>query len=264
MSAAFPLALAGFLAAALPASAQDALRADLAADSSLPTTLGVGPQNREPDYEFGLTAGVHGRFSLPFGAADRDITGYAGGGGAVIVVDQNISWNQLFRAGWGAEAEIDIMVGSTRQRGHEFRYGAYIVLEEDHYDGDSVTDDFGGKMKVDDLSMNTFIVGGKVVQPFGDQFFTSGRLGVGAVHYSQVEATFSGPLVAPFTGEFIRDTWTFAFEVKGYAGLKLGPVNLVAGMGLRILLPPSEGDAVSLSSGLFYTFDLEVGAEIGF
>ena len=89
-------------------------------------------------------------------------------------------------------------------------------------------------------------------------------MGMGTVHYSQVDAEFTSLGFNTFRGEFIEDTWTFAFELRGSAGIKLGPLMLSAGMGTRILAPPREAGFIDLSSGAFWTFDLDIGAALGF
>ena len=217
---------------------------------------------REP--EFGLSAGAKVRWSTPFGLADGDISWISGPGGTVVFIDDTVAWSDLFDSGWGAEIEIALMMGRTREFQGGMRYGGYLALGIDHYEGDSVSGDFGGKIRPDDLDMSTFIVGGKGVHTLSETAVAGGRFGIGAVHYASVDATFSGPLVAGVRDEFLEDTWTFASEFRGHAGVKLGPLSLTAGLGLRILAPPREGDRLDMDSGAFWTFDLDLGAELGF
>ncbi len=220
--------------------------------------------HRGPQRDFGLNAAVHLRYSLPFGSADREIAAISGPGGTIVVIDQDLSWADLFDSGWGAEVEFDVFLGSMQEQGHKFRYGGFVALGVEHYEGDSVTDDFGRTLRPGDLDVTTYLIGGKVVQPMGKTTFLDGRFSVGAVHYSSVPATFSVPGVATFEGEFLEETWTLAFDLRGHGGVRLGPLALVAGLGLHIMLPPSEGDSVDLSGGAFFAFDLEIGAELGF
>lgn len=218
--------------------------------------------------DFGLNAGIHGRFSMPFGPAHRDEAFISGPGGAVVVIDQHLSWNEVFNPGWGAELEVDVYIASEGgsafgRGGGRMRYGGYIILSMDTYEGESVSEG-SFKMAMSDLDMTMIIAGGKVETPLGNKFFGDARAGIGVVHYSAVDATISGPLFNPFIAEFYEDTYTFAFEVRGHGGVELGPLQLVAGMGFRFLAPPDEGSSVDLSSGLFYTWDLEIGVELGF
>lgn len=240
-----------------------------AADPEPPAALSL--QDARPRREspaFGFTAGLHGRFSMPFGSADREISGYAGGGGSTIVIDSNLSWADLFDPGWGVEVEVDFYLGRDQHggfgRGDEMRYGFFVSLATDTYGGDSADDAYGNRVKVDDLTMTTLLVGGKVEGTSGPSVFFDGRAGLGAVHTNQVMGDFSGPLVPEFTTEFLEEGYTFVFEFRGHGGVELGPINLVAGLGFRFMVPPSEGDTIDLDGGLLMTFDIEVGVEIGF
>lgn len=268
-----PLWILAFLAATASATAQEVpLRRPAwpPPQAELPASLEtqeVAPAERKGP-EFGFNAALRGRWSLPFGAAHRDVAAIEGPGGAVVFLDQHASWNDLFHDGWGADLEVAVYFREDAQggygRGQSMRYGAFLSYSSDHYEGDSESDDFGTKMDVEDLNLTTLLVGGKVEAMTGKQTFVDGRLGLGVVHYSSVEATFSGPLVPAFRTELFEDSYTFAFDVRGHGGIALGPLNLVAGFGFRWLWPPSEGTNIDLDSGGFMTFDLEVGVELGF
>lgn len=221
-----------------------------------PTTL-----RREPD--FSLSAGAKVRWSTPFGVADGDVDWISGSGGAVVVIDEQITWSDLFHSGWGGEVEVAVMPGRSSDVQGGFRYGGYLALQIDHFEGDSVSEG-AFKVRPDDLEMATALVGVKGLHSLSDSTVAGGRFGIGAVHYSSVDATYTGPLVDGVRDEFLEDTWTFASEFRGHAGLKLGPVALTAGIGLRVLFPPSEGDRLDLNSGAFWTFDVDFGAEIGY
>ena len=212
-----------------------------------------------------VNAAIHGRWAIPFGSADRDVFVYGGG---VFLVDQHLSWSDLFHSGWGFDLELDIMFGDASGRGRMrtpgFDYGAFLAVMVDEFTGGSVSDSGGNFIHPDNLNMNTFLVGGKVIQSFDQGFFADGRFGLGAVHYSAVNATFGGPLLPDFHDELLKDTWTFALDLRGHGGIRLGPVGLTIGMGFRFLVPPSEGARVSLDSGPLWVFDIDLGAEIGF
>ena len=247
-------------------AAQDLLAA---ADPEPPVALSLQEMRPRRDAPaFGFTAALHGRFSMPFGSADREISGYSTGGGTTVVIDSYLSWADLFDPGWGVEVEVDFYLGRDRHggfgRGDEMRYGFFVSLATDTYNGDSADDEFGNRVKVEDLTMTTLIVGGKVEGTTGPNMFFDGRAGIGAVHTNSVMGDFSGPLIPEFTTEFLEDSYTFVFEFRGHGGLELGPINLVAGLGFRFMVPPSEGDAIDLDGGIFMTFDIEVGIEIGF
>lgn len=211
-----------------------------------------------------LNVGAHVRFSMPFGAADRSTIVYGPG---VVVVDNYVSWTDFFHPGWGFDLEIDVFFkgsgpGPDREPG--FNYGALLLLETDEYGGDRVNGAAGNSVSVENLTMNSLLVGGKVIQTLGGGFYADGHIGLGVVHYSSVEGSFEGPGLLKFRDTVFKDTWTFASEFKGHAGYRLGPVGVVLGLGFRIQAPPTEGNNFSMSSGAFWTFDIDLGAELGF
>jgi ABC-type branched-subunit amino acid transport system permease subunit len=93
-----------------------------------------------------------------------------------------------------------------------------------------------------------------------------GLISLGAVHYTEVEGTFTGPLF-PLGGtrdKILKDTYTFASNFAFNGGYRLGPIGLTLGGAFRIMAPPSEGTHFSMNSGAFWTFDINLGAELGF
>lgn len=219
----------------------------------------------QPNPDLILNAAVHGRFSIPFGTADRDVFTYAGG---VFIVDQKLSWGDLFHPGWGLDLEVDVMFGDAsgkgRMRSPGFDYGAFVAVMVDEFSGGSVSDDQGNFIRAEPLAMATFLVGGKFIQTFEQPLFADARFGLGAVHYSAVEATFGGPGVTEFHDELFRDTWTFALDLRGHGGVRLGPLAITLGLGFRLLIPPDGGARVSLDSGPLWVFDVDLGVELGF
>lgn len=238
----------------------------------LPTSLSSQDvdvsRDRSNDLDFGLNAAAHVRFSIPFGAANRDVSGISTPTGALLVIDNHLSWNELFSSGWGGDLELDIMLGSDRRGGNRqeggMRYGIYFTMMVDEFNGSSAHDDFGNFVSPDNMTVNAYLLGGKVMQSFGKGFFAEGRMGLGAVHWSSVPATFGGPLTPDFQGELFRESWTFGMEIRGGGGIKLGPLGLTLGLGFRWFFPPSEGSVATLNSGPMWTFDIDLGAEIGF
>lgn len=212
-----------------------------------------------------INVAVHGRFVIPFGSADRDVFVYGGG---VFLVDQHLSWADLFHPGWGFDVELDILPGDAsgkgRQRQAGFDYGGFLAVMIDQCPGSSVTDDVGNFIHPGNLDMNTILVGGKVIQTFDQGFFADGRFGIGAIHYSAVTATFGGPGIPDFHDELLRDTWTFAMDLRGHGGIRVGPLGLTMGLGFRLNVPPNGGSRVSLDSGPLWIFDIDIGAELGF
>jgi hypothetical protein len=270
------LALAGF------AWGQDALPSYLTIAEELPRTASAetlpaslseqdstsGRIPRGTESDFGVSVAAHLRFVVPFGSADRDVSYISGPGGALVTIDHHLSWADLLDPGWGGDIEVDFWFGRDRtglSRGQGgMRFGAYLTVMIDEFSGDRVEDDFGFFIRSGNMSVNTYLVGAKVIQNFEGNFFAGGRMGIGAVHYSSVNGHFGGPGIPEFEAELFEDTLTFAFELRGHGGIKLGPVALTFGMGFRMLLPPSEGPAVQMSSGPIWTWDIDLGAEIGF
>lgn len=211
-----------------------------------------------------LNVGAHVRFAMPFGAADRSTIVYGSG---LVVVSNYVSWTELFNPGWGLDLEIDIFLGSRgpgakRQPG--FNYGVVALLQTDEFGGDRVNGGGGTSISLENLTMNSFLVGGKVIHTLGSGFYADGHFALGVVHYASVEGTFDGPGFVKFRDTVFEDTWTFASQFRGHAGYRLGPVGIVLGLGFRIQAPPAEGHNFEMHSGAFWTFDVDLGVELGF
>src|SRR5262249_14336748 len=108
--------ISAFLAMASAAWAQDSAEpvtlfesAEIRVPASLEeqqTTEYVPARGTEAD--FGISAAAHLRFVVPFGSADRETAFISGPGGAVVGIDQHLSWLDLFDPGWGGDLEVDI------------------------------------------------------------------------------------------------------------------------------------------------------------
>jgi hypothetical protein len=222
-----------------------------------PADQGAGRGRDVSDFKVNVAA--HARYAIPFGAADRSYITYGNG---LWVVNHYVSWSDFFHPGWGFDLELDIFLGKNQQPG--FNYGIAVMLQSDEFGGDHVNDSFGHELSIEKLTMNSLLVGGKVIHTLGGGgFYADGSFGIGAVHYSAVEGTFNG--IGPaFRDEILKDTWTIASQFRGHAGIRLGPVGIVAGLGFRIQAPPHEGTRVTMNSGAFWTFDLDLGVELGF
>lgn len=228
-------------------------------------------REKESRPKFSLSLGVTGRWTTPFGAANRDVYYLDNpSGGVTLVFDSNLRWNDVFHSGWGTSITAEIMTfqagrgdGEGRGRANS-SMGGYISFEQDHFSGEKVTDGRGNSFHVDDLSMNCYFVGPSVYQTMGGGAFMEGRVGLGAVHYAQVDATYNFIFSPEFRSSFLADTWNFAMEFRGGGGYRFGPIAVTLGLGFRMLLPPAEGDAATLESGILWTFDIDLGVEIGF
>jgi hypothetical protein len=220
---------------------------------------------RNRDDSLLVNFGLKARFSIPFGAADRSYYSYYN----TYYVDHYYSWGDFFNPGWGLEAEADFFFGKNgpgHRRSPGFNYGLAVIVQVDEYYGRNIGGDFGNDLRLDDMSATTLMIGGRVLQTLGNDFYYGGLISLGAVHYTEVEGTFTGPLF-PLTGQrdkILRDTYTFASNFAFNGGYRLGPIGLTLGGALRIMAPPSEGPHFSMNSGAFWTFDINLGVEIGF
>ncbi len=273
------------LALLLAAAGPDADDAPTIADLALPGTLASEEQetrSRDRDQDSGsrresapkymISLGIEGRWSIPFGYANRDVYYVSHpGGGATVGFSGNLGWSDLFSSGWGTSLVADVTLMQAGRGGGEGRgrgnssMGGYLAFSQDHFYGASATDGHGNSFTTNDLDMNTYLVGMTLYQNLGNGFFTQGRLGLGAVHYSAVDAQYRFIVSPTFDGPFLADTWNFAMELRGGGGYRVGPFGFTLGLGGRMLLPPNEaGTVASLDSGILWTFDIDVGVEIGF
>jgi hypothetical protein len=215
--------------------------------------------------DFIVIAGAHGRFNLPFGAANREVITYGGG---IFIINEHVGWNDLFHPGWGFDLELDILPGDAsgkgRMREKGFDYGFFVAILYDDFAGNSVSDGTGNFLRMDDLTTTSVLVGPKFLQHFQGGFFGDFRFGLGGVHYAAVEGTLGGPAVPDFRSEIFRDTWTFTMDLRMHGGVRLGPLGLTAGLGLRFQLPPSESAQIALDPRPVWIFDVDVGVELGF
>jgi len=223
--------------------------------------------SRRGDDDMLFSVAARARFSIPFGAANRNYSNYYYG---YYYVENYTSWSDLFNPGWGFGMEADFFLGNNgpgRRRSPGTNYGLLLLYQVDEYTGRSVSGATGTRLSLDDMTVNTLQIGGRVIHASGQDVYFGGAFALGCVHYSEVEGTFSGPLVpigVSNRDKILRDTFTFASTFRGDAGYRLGPVALTIGMSLRIMAPPSEGSNFNMDSGAFWTFDLHLGAEIGF
>ncbi len=264
------------------------------AELPLPSSLALEEQESRPGYQdprplgyqadpssssrekqatpkFLLSLGIEGRWTMPFGSASRDVSYVDNpGGGLTLLFDSNLRWNDVFSSGWGTSfiAEITLMQtgrggGEGRGRG-KFSAGAYVSFSQDTFSGDNVSDGHGNSFSVDDLTMNTYLVGGTMYQSLGEGAFLDGRLGLGAVHYARVDADYNFLFTPAFRGAFLADTWNLAMEFQGGVGYRFGPIAFTLGLGMRALLPPDGASTVKISTGILLTYDITLGVEIGF
>jgi hypothetical protein len=221
-----------------------------------------------------MSAGVRGQWSIPFGFASRDVAFISSGAGATLAIDSNLSWSDLFNPGWGAGLTVDLTMyrvgkgsgydsGYGKSRG-KVAMGGYLSINEVHYDGNSTSDSFNNSITPDQMVLSTAVIGPMIFQDMGDGAFAEGRFGIGVAHYSECGATYRAAPFAAVRGQLFEETWTLATEFKGAAGFQLGPLAVSLGIGAKLLLPPNRASGVDLDPGLFWSFDVELGVDLGF
>jgi hypothetical protein len=224
----------------------------------------VPAQPEGPESGVTLNLAAHGRYSFPFGPADRNAFVYGGG---TVVVDHSVSWADLFHAGWGFDIELDLYFtgrGLASAPRTDMSAGLALLFERSDFDGARLSDSAGGEIDLGNLNTTGLLLGGVVLQPLGHGAYTKGVLAVGAVRYSSVNATFTGPGPTQFSDEVFHSTWTIASDLRASIGYRFGSLGISFGIGLRIQAPPSEGTRVSINSGAFWVFDLNLGLDVGF
>jgi hypothetical protein len=253
-----------------------ALLLAFAADSdALPAGLGFdepSAQFRMVDlqserYRFGMSVSAQGRVAVPLGAVDRGDVFVSGN---VVVVQNRMSYLELFDAGLGFTLEADLMMrppppapgGPPWERSPAM--GGYVALECDWFGGGEATDDVGTRVKTETLRLPQVYVGFKAEGTVQDDFFGDLRFGLGAAHYPSLGAKVR-PAGGPETDrEFFQDAWAFAMELRMHFGWRAGPVAFLFGLGGRLIAPPRAGDAVSIDPGELWTIDVEAGLMLGF
>lgn len=269
----------------LAAAGPDADDAANLVELSLPLSLAAEQGYQDPDIrrertaaaesspnKYLLSFGLAGRWTTPFGYANRDVYAVDNpGGGVTLLFDSNLRWNDLFDSGWGTSLTAEFTMvqagrsggGTGRSRG-KFSAGGYLSFSQDNFSGDSVSDNFGNRFRTDDLSMNSYLVGASAYQSMGDGVYVDGHFGIGAVHYAKVDAEYDFQFQPSFRGEFLEDTWNFAMELRVSTGYTFGPIAIYVGLGGRMFGPPDEATSVDMDSGMFFTFDVDLGVELGF
>ena len=227
--------------------------------------LGLRLQGPAQEGESGVTLNFagHARYSFPFGTADRNHFVYGNG---LVIVDHSISWADLFNAGWGFDVEMDLYIegrglASGPRAGPSA--GLAFLFELNDFGGAHLADSSGGDIKLDNLTTTALLLGGVVFQPLGHGAYTKGVIAVGGVRYASVNGTFSGP-GGQFKDEVFQSTWTITSDLRAMVGYRIGSLGISFGVGVRIQGPPTEGPRVSLNSGAFWIFDLNLGLDVGF
>jgi hypothetical protein len=239
--------------------------AEVTADDALPRGIapldplleGAEPKQNPPSRDLSIDFGVHGQWSMPYGHAYGRGVEYRG----VTYITRTVDWGDIYEPGWGFDVKGDIFFGG---KDPGLNAGLGILLSMDVYGRGRVSDVFSGDFATSNLTMNCLLVGATLTGGNEPGFYGKGFLGVGPVHYSTVTATVSGVGVTQFEATFTRSTWTIAGDIRGDLGYRIGHLGIVLGVGVRIQAPPNEGTDFHVNSGVFYTFDVNFGLELGF
>lgn len=229
-------------------------------------------QANEP---FAVDVGLHGRLSFPVGQLqDADNIIITGGGGATIIFDDHLRYRDLFDIGYGLALEAALLfIEPEQRRGGGMHssaptFGIYASIQADEFGGDSVSDAAGAKLRADDMRIYSALAGIKFAQSIDARWFGDARIGLGIARYEEVEGKLTGAGgLASATGILFEATETWVFELRAHGGTRFGALAFVVGGGFRAIGQPDEGHGASsldLSPETLYTFDIDVGVELGF
>jgi len=244
-------------------------------DSTIPLRMGLEePEARIQIVEggpermrFGMSIAAQARVAIPFGAADAGSTFVSGN---TIFIRNRMSYLDLFNPGLGFTLEADLMMrppppvpgGPPWERTPAM--GGYAAFECDWFGGDSATDDFGTRVSPHTMRLPQVYVGFKAEGTVEGNFFGNLNFGLGAAHFPSVMARIQPAGQPGSDREFFQDTWAFAMELRSHFGWRAGPAAFVFGIGGRLIAPPTAGATVSIDPRILWTFDFELGLQLGF
>lgn len=237
-------------------------------EGDAPPSASVQIMGAERDqFRFGVTVGAAARLAFPFGAVeDGDVFV----GNNVIVIEDRLSYVDLFNPGVGVTLEADFMWrppppgpgGPSWERSPAM--GLFVAFEWDWFGGNATEDSSGTRIHADTLEVPSILVGFKAAGTVRDNLFGDLRFGLGAAHFPSLDAGVRPPGGPETTLELFQDTWTIALELKMHFGWKFGPAAFTFGFGGRLFGPPDAGPRMDLDPSTFFLLDLELGFELGF
>lgn len=236
-----------------------------AASDAIGSTARVELQS--PDESFRLSVGAFLRLSWPLGSVDDHDALLAGN---VVIVPDHIRYNDLFDpgAGIGLEASLMLFHPESRERGSPAgpSAGLYVSLQVDTFEGSPVSDGTAF-IEPGDLDMATAFIGIVVATDLGGGGYGQAHLGAGLVRYDSVSANVSLNAGGSESQELFEESREFASEFRYRFNVRLGPLALAAGLGVRLMSGPDEGESAMgdlLETNAFWTFDADLGLELGF
>jgi hypothetical protein len=176
--------------------------------------------------------------------------------------DADVEYGDLFDPGVGIRLEAGLLW--TLDPGWEA--GLLVTFGFDRFHGARAFDSAGDSLEPEDLEAVTILVGFRGIYFDPSGFWADARFLVGAVRWSDVDATFvlGG---TPTSGvAFFDEVTRFALELGLRSGFQAGPLLLGLGVGFTVQGGPSRGsdvghevDPTAVLSGY-----LELGIEAGF
>ena len=222
--------------------ASAALWAALVLGGDPPQWVKEGPVERRHPPETSISFGLRGRVTFMDG-----------------FVADDLSFSDLFDPGWGLRAESSFLW----TLGPGWQVGPLLNLGWDRYDGNRDTDIFGDSLEPEDLDAFTALVGVRSVyrDPWG--FRMEGYASMGAIYWSDVDATFVLSGVTETGVRFFDAITRFAFEMGGRLGWDWGAAALDLGFGLNFQGGPSRGEVSPIVDpeemvGFYFDAGLEV------
>lgn len=211
----------------------------------------------------GLAASAQARISLPLGGAD---TGDLFVAGNTFIVENRLSYLNLFKPGYGVTLEADLLFRPPERSGYrnDPAMGLYVAFCWDWFPGDSADADPATRIRPDTMKIGSIVGGFKAEGRIEGDFYGALKAGIGAAHYFQVEADFDPAGFPSGRGELFADTWTYVLELRLDFGWRAGPLQLFFGFGFRFIGPPDNGSASTLDPGPLFPIDFELGIQLGF
>lgn len=238
----FPKVLAGLAAALVFAAAAPAAFAqEFHGLSSEQPRLELFQDKTKDGIEYSV--GIVGRVSLPSGTVDSDL---------------NVNYGDLFKTGLGFSVEASMLWPV----GQKWRFGPYLSVGFDSFDGKKSTDDVGDTLTPDGMDITTFLIGGRGILQMGPSAQLDLHMAFGAGHYSEVSGTLVSAGIPPDVTIYKAST-KFAFDLGVRVNVLTGPVFFDAGIDLRSIGAATNGD-FSFNSGPLVTFGFEFGAGVRF
>lgn len=234
------------------ASAQDSaepLWADLAGSRALSAGQEAGGQVVEEWYTPKLRGSIaaYGRVSFP---------------SSTEVTIDGLWYTDFFDIGWGASIEGDLLSFVTPHWG----VGGYLSVNWDEFSGETLHFFNGDFVNVDNMTMSSVIIGGKVMQRVSPYTYWEGHLGVGWVHYNSVD--WSGvDQGIPFNDEeLFKPINRAVFEFAGRFCFGDRHVQGALGFGMRYMGGAARGADVSnfIDPDVLITFIIELGVLVRF